>query len=303
MAASASPKIFLDQITPFGFPLGSVEVPNSTQPGVTAYSDQAVTSFSSKSELALNLSVDGKTLTFMAYYAPVSAIDVSNSNTPGEVDPTNPVGPAYYRSVAQIDELGRFQFTKTNAFTGDNGRAAILNDEPAANVVYMAGNAGNGTASPQPAGTILSTGAQILTPSLLPEALQNPGTPTAVGSFNQTQVGLKSDKIGKDTNFRGLTVYNNVVYYTKGSGGNGVNTVYFVDTTGTVCTDTNGIGLPVAGAKLPTTPLAVTDPTQIQTLGLQPYNMCILKGFPTLSAKTKTGFRCLVCQAHGHVCR
>ena len=284
-------KIYLDQITPFAFPFTSLEVPNSTEAGVTATSDHLVTSFSSKSELSLNLSVDGRTLTFMGYFAPVSAIDVSNSNTPGEVDPTNPVGPAYYRSVGEIATLGSFHFTETNAYTGDNGRAAILNDEPGAGVVYMAGNAGNGTGKVQPASTILSTGAQILTPSSEPEALQTPGTPTAVGSFNVTQLGDKIDKVGKDTNFRGLTVYNNVVYYTKGSGSNGVNTVYFVDTTGTVCTNTNGVGLPVAGAKLPTAPLALssTNPTTIQDNGLQPDNMCILKGFPTLLAKSASG--------------
>ena len=284
-------KIYLDQITAFGFPLTSLEVPNSSQPGVTATSDQMVTSFSSKSELALNRSVDGKTLTFMGYYAPVSAIDVSNSNTPGEVDPTNPVGPAYYRSVGEIQTLGSFNFTKTNSYTGDNGRAAILDNEPGAGVIYMAGNAGNGTGKVQPAGTILSTGAQILTPANEPEALQTPGTPTAVGTFNITQLGDKADKTGKDTNFRGMTVFNNVLYYTKGSGSNGVNTVYFVDSTSTVCTNTNGDGLPVPGASLPTAPLVLssTNPTTIQANGLQPDNMCILKGFPTLLAKSSTG--------------
>lgn len=285
-------KIYLDQITPFGFVLTSLEVPNSSQSGVTANSDQMVTSFSSKSELALNLSVDGKTLTFLGYEAPVSAIDVSNSNTPGEADPTNPIGPAYYRTVGQIDTLGNFQFTKTNAFTGDNGRAAILNDNSGANVLYMAGNAGNGTAKVQPAGTILSTGAQITTPANQPESAQTPGAPTAVGSFNITQLGDKIDKVGKDTNFRGMTVYDNVLYYAKGSGSNGVNTVYFVDPTGTVCTDSNGVGLPAANAKLPTSPLmlASTNPATIQANGLQPDNMCILKGFPTTLAKTPTAY-------------
>jgi hypothetical protein len=38
----------------------SIQVPNSTQAGVTSSSDQMVTSFSSKSELAVNLSTDGK---------------------------------------------------------------------------------------------------------------------------------------------------------------------------------------------------------------------------------------------------
>ena len=36
-------------------------------------------------------------------------------------------------------------------------------------------------------------------------------------------------------------MFNNVLYYTKGGGGNGVNTVYFVDSTGEVCTDTKGL--------------------------------------------------------------
>ena len=162
-----------------------------------------------------------------------------------------------------------FTSRKPTLITGDNGRAAILNDSFGANVVYMAGNAGNGTQTPQPVGVIIGTGAQMLTPANEAESAQNPGTPTAVGSFNIAQLGDKTDKIGKDTNFRGLTIFNNVLYYTKGSGSNGVNTVYFVDTTGSVCTDTNGVGLPAAGASLPASPLAY-DPSAavIQTDGL-----------------------------------
>ncbi len=74
-----------------------------------------------------------------------------------------------------------------------------------------------------------------------------------------------------------MTIFNNVLYYTKGSGGNGVNTVYFVDTTGTACP--NGVGLPASGATLPTTPLSYNAAT-LQTTGL-PNNMCILAGFPS----------------------
>ncbi len=279
-------KIFVDQMTTFGLVFSSFEVPNSSEHGVGPNSDQMVTSFSSKSELAVNLSTDGQALTFMGYFAPIGAIDVSNSNTPGEIDPTVLPGDAYYRSVAEVDQFGQFHFTKTNSFSGDNGRAAILNDSLGENLVYMAGNAGNGSQVPQPVGVIISTGAQMLTPTTAPESTQNPGTPTAVGSFNIAELGDKTDKIGKDTNFRGLTIFNNVVYYTKGSGGNGVNTVYFVDTTGTACP--NGVGLPVAGAKLPTSPLAYnTSASVIQTEGMVPYNMCILKGLPTVLAKAK----------------
>src|SRR5690348_18201311 len=88
-----------------------------------------------------------------------------------------------------------------------------------------------------------------MNPQYQPEREQQPGPPTPVGSFNITQLGDPPDKIGKDDNFRGLTIYNNVLYYTKGSGGNGVNTIYFLDTTGTACP--SGTGLPVPGAALP----------------------------------------------------
>src|ERR1700688_490022 len=146
---------------------------------------------------------------------------------------------------------GKFKFTETNAYSGNNGRAAILNNADGADVVYTSGNAGNG-ANPQPDGIIIGAGAQILTPEVKALVAQKPGSPTPVGSFNITQLGKKPDKIGKDTNFRGLTIFDNVVYLSKGSGGNGVNTVYFIDTTGAACP--NGVGLPAAGAALPTSP-------------------------------------------------
>ena len=69
-------KIFLDQITPAGTLVTSLEAPNSLQNGVPPTKDQVVTSFSSKSELALNLSTGGDYLTFMGYFAPIGAIDV-----------------------------------------------------------------------------------------------------------------------------------------------------------------------------------------------------------------------------------
>jgi hypothetical protein len=272
-------RVYLDQVTTFGLPLGSIEVPNRLQAGVGSSADQMATSFSSKSELALNLSTDGRDVTFMGYDAPANAIDVSNSNTPGAPDPTNPDGQSFYRVVASVDASGTFHFTRTNAYSGNNGRAAILNNTGGADVVYTAGNAGNGS-NPQPAGVVLGAGAQILTPSIAPEATQFPGNPTPVGSFSVTQLGDRADKVGKDDNFRGETVFDNVLYYSKGSGSNGVDTVYFVDTTGHACP--NGTGLPAANAPLPTGPLAL-DPTT----GL-PTNMCVLQGFPTELAKTST---------------
>jgi hypothetical protein len=199
------------------------------------------------------------------------------------VDSTNPVTTSYFRAVAALDPSGRLSFTETNAYSGNNGRAAILNDEHGHHMIYTAGNAGNGS-NPQPDGVILGAGAQIMSESLLPEALQSPGAPTPVASFNITQLGNAADKIGKDDNFRGLTIFNNVIYLTKGSGSNGVDTLYFVDTTGKACPD--GVGVPQPGAQLPTSPLAF-DPSQLQSDSL-PSNMCVLTGFPTTLANSKS---------------
>jgi hypothetical protein len=47
-------KIFLDQMFPFGFVINSLEVPNNSQRGINATSDQMVTNFSSRSESSLS---------------------------------------------------------------------------------------------------------------------------------------------------------------------------------------------------------------------------------------------------------
>jgi hypothetical protein len=284
-------KIVLDQLKPSGELVNSLEVPNSSDRRISPTKDQMVTSFPSKSEIALNLSTDGRVVTFMGYLAPIDALDVSNSNTPAVVDPTNPVPGSSFRVVAAVDEHGRFSFTKTNAYSGNNGRAAILNNKDGANVIYTVGNAGNG-GNPQPNGIIVGAGAQILTAERKPLAAQDPGLPTPVGSFSITELGLKADKVGKDTNFRGLSIFNNVVYTTKGSGSNGINTVYFIDTTGFDSTGKplacpKGVGLPGATATLPSAPIFY-DATQLPTNGVVPYNMCILNGFPTTLAKAST---------------
>lgn len=67
-----------------------------------------------------------------------------------------------------------------------------------------------------------------------------------------------------------MTIHDNVLYFVKGSGSNGVNTVYFVDTTGHACP--NGVSEPAAGAALPQQGINY-DPATVQTQGVTPYNM------------------------------
>ncbi len=292
--------IVLDELTTNGRVVGSIEVPNSTEAG-TVGKTQMVTSFSSKSELALNLSATGKYVTFMGYDSAVDTADVSNANTPGDIDPTSADPGTYYRVVAELDHNGKISYTLTNAYTGDNGRAAIAAKVNGQTEIFTAGNAGNG-ANPEPFQVVTGAGAQLVEPSSQPEATQKPGQPTPIGSFSvykQLPSEYTNDKAAKDNNYRGIAIENTVLYYTKGSGSNGVDTVYFVDTSGKACP--TGSGLPQPGASLPTSttvryytptaaPSIVKKSTTTANPGLVPENMCILKGFPTTLANTTKWF-------------
>jgi hypothetical protein len=267
-----SSPIFLDNLTPGGQLLGTLSLPT----------DRMVTSFSSKSELALNLSTDGRSLTFMGYHGgpgcgggPVSPtapnlIDVSASNTPAICDPTNsvisnyvstPVVPtAYYRAVAEVDADGHISVTDGNAYSGDNGRAAIKGGN---GMYYMVGNDNSGNLSKKqlpitPIGIELinATGAETLALG------QTPPVPPNIGMIGRLL--FDGDKPGKDTNFRGITIFDNTVYISKGSGGNGINSVYQVGSTGI---------LPVGNAA-----------------DLAAVPLTILPGFPNTAASTSTAF-------------
>jgi hypothetical protein len=265
--------IFLENITEDGWVLGTLPIPG----------DRIVTSFSSKSELALNRSVDGKSLTFMGYHGGVGCggndvsptapnlIDVSASNTPAICDPTNPVTSslqstpniptAYYRAVAEVDADGHLSITDGNAYSGDNGRAAI---KASNGLYYMVGNDNSGNIGKKQLSItvagfelINATGAELLIPGLTPPV------PPNIGMIGRLEF-LSSDKQGKDTNFRGLTIFNNTVYVSKGSGGNGINSVFQEGTQGTLPTGT--------AAELANVPLT------------------ILPGFPNTEASTGTNF-------------
>ena len=269
--------IFLDNVTTDGRLLSTFAVDPS----------RIVTSFSSKSELALNRSLDKQSLTFVGYVGGPgfvtgpNQLDVSNSSTPGVVDPTNPVVSQYYRSVAEVDAWGHLAVTDGNAYSGNNGRAAIK----AGWRYYMSGNDNNGgLTTPNKKGVppideldgtqiglnlINATGAELLYPG------QAPSAPNMIGRFSITEVvdpgtcspgpckNYGADKPGKDNNFRGLTIHNNTLYVTKGSGGNGINTVYQVGNAGELPTGNEGVLAALPITVLPGFPTGLasgTDP-------------------------------------------
>lgn len=227
--------IFLDEVTTDGNRMDTLPIPT----------DQIVTSFSSKSELALHLSTDGKSLTFVGYRGGtgfptgVNIFDVSNGNTPGLIDPTNAAVSQYYRSVAEVDAHGHLMITEGNAYSGDNGRGAVKGGS----LYYLVGNDNSGGLSKSQLKTtyvgvnlVNDTGVELLVPGQAPPA---PPNVTKIGKFDISQVTdpltgkpYASDKPGKDDNYRGITIYRNTLYVTKGSGGNGINTVYQVGTQG-----------------------------------------------------------------------
>ncbi|HEX4740741.1 MAG TPA: hypothetical protein VH353_05365, partial [Caulobacteraceae bacterium] len=132
-------------------------------------------------------------------------------------------------------------------YGGNNGRSAILAPN---GQYYTVGNSNNGSGTPKALTT--STGLEVVTPGSTPNSTE----------IDSGFTSVSGDKAGKDTNFRGLTLFDGTLYFTKGSGSNGVDTVYEVSNP--------------AGA-LPTA--ATASSAQIS----------ILPGFPTDLATTKKG--------------
>jgi hypothetical protein len=238
---------------------------------VSVSADQVVTSFSSKSELGLHVTRDasGAHLVFVAYAgAGVGAIDVSNSDAVAGQDPTNPVtfafgsDHAFARTIVSMNAQGTFSYTPTIDYGGNNGRSALLGSN---GLYYAVGNANNGNATTfGPNGTnpdvTETTGLEVVTP--INGATSNvaipPNNSAEVDPTRQLTFNGKLDKAGKDNNFRGVAEFGGALYFTKGSGGNGIDTVY---TTGS----------------LPTLANAATTA------------ISIVPGFPTDSAKATGG--------------
>jgi hypothetical protein len=210
--------------------------------------EAVVTSFSSKSELALHLiqDRDERRLVFVGYAgAGVGAIDASNSDAVPGQDPTNPVTfafglkYAFPRTIVSMDKHGNFAYTPTINYGGNNGRAALLGSN---GLYYSVGNANNGNATTFGAsnGTnpdvTETTGLEAVIPldAPTPYVAIPPSSSAEVDPLLQMVSNGKLDKPGKDDNFRGVTEHRGALYFTKGSGSNGIDTVYTVSSLPTI---------------------------------------------------------------------
>jgi hypothetical protein len=239
--------------------------------------NQVVTSFSSKSELGLHVVNDWPRtrVVFVGYgNAGVGMLDVSNSDAVPGQDSTNPVtaffGPnyAFARTIVSVDEKGSILYTPTIDYGGNNGRSVLFGSN---GLYYMVGNANNGNASTfgPSNGTnpdvTETTGLEVVNPidSLFANTSIPANNSAEVNPMLQYPLGKNGalDKAGKDTNYRGITEYGGALYFTKGSGSNGMDTVYTVK----------------APNALPTVANAASS-----TIGVVP-------GFPTDSARSTGG--------------
>jgi hypothetical protein len=243
--------------------------------------NQVVTSFSSKSELSLHVLNNWPTVsvTFMGYTSAAAAnganppavgvglLDASNSDAVAGQDPTNPVtfafgnSYAFRRTIVSIDEKANINYTPTNNYGGNNGRSALLGSN---GLYYTVGNANNGNAATFGSATngtnpdvTETTGLEVVQPmrSSVVNTTIASATSVEVDPFLEfTFPGKKPDKPGKDNNYRGVTEFGGALYFTKGSGSNGVDTVYTVSalpTLDTKASSTIGIvpGFPTDSAK------------------------------------------------------
>jgi hypothetical protein len=139
-----------------------------------------------------------------------------------------------------MDAEGRFVYTPTSNYGGNNGRSALLGPN---GLYYTVGNANNGNAATfGPNGTnpdvTETTGVEVIKPlnSWSAHALIPAGNSAEVDPLLQFALGKNGalDKPGKDNNYRGLAEYQGALYFTKGSGSNGMDTVYTVSALPTV---------------------------------------------------------------------
>jgi hypothetical protein len=240
-----------------------------TAASVTQGQPVITTSFSSKSEGSLHLSLDGHYLTYMGYNAAAGLEGVSNSETtspnaqiPGGCSPT----PCYDRAVALVKYDGTVIVTPQNfAYSGDNPRGAISLD---GQEYYIAGNADSTLNNTTPVtGPGLTIGARL-------------GMPGSSGSiqlgtyFAPDRPDETTKQHIKDNNWRGIGIFADAngiqnLYVSKGSGGNGDDKLFQVlsgsypsATINDVVNNGTGAGVPSGG----------TDNTIVQLLGNQATN-------------------------------
>ena len=182
-------------------------------------------------------------------------------------------GYAFARTIIAMDAFGMITYTPTVNYGEDNSRAALLGSN---GLYYTVGNSNNGATKLFAQGfstpdVTETTGLEVIKPiKALTSSVAN--LPLSFLEGNSAEVNAMLSvasvppgatvKPGKVTNFRGLTEFGGALWFTKGSGSNGINTLYTV----------------AAPDQLPTVSDAVTTA-----------KISVVPGFPTDPANSTAG--------------
>ena len=157
--------------------------------------------------------------------SPVGALDVSNASTtavcgiPGLAARSTPRAP----TIARWRTIGyngtNDQLPTWNAYSGNN--------EPRR-------SRSNGIFIPWATPTSATPASRNWCPGNSRRRPAPAHNPARSASSTPPRSATQADKVIKDNNFRGETIYNNTLYVTKGSGSNGIDTVYQVGAGGCV---------------------------------------------------------------------
>jgi hypothetical protein len=149
-------------------------------------------------------------------------------------------GYAFRRTIVSVDEKGSITYTPTDDYGGNNGRSALMGSN---GLYYAVGNANNGNAATFGPSNGTNPDVTETTGLEVVNAINSSVVNVTIGSATSAEFDpllqftfppAKPDKPGKDNNYRGVTEFGGALYFTKGSGSNGIDTVYTVPSLPTV---------------------------------------------------------------------
>ena len=176
-------RIFLDQLSPEGWYIDSARSPQ--QLSTAASTARAISSLPASAPSQRSPSISPPIIAFSPSWATSLRSTPSTFRTPTRPSPSIRRIPLDSSSIVPSQRwtaAGISRFTETNAYSGNNGRAAILNNTDGEPFFYTAGNAGNG-ANPQPNGVDPRRRCAAHRPIHQRRSQQDPGAPTPVASF------------------------------------------------------------------------------------------------------------------------
>jgi len=208
-------------------------------------------------------------------------------NTAQPSSDLNPVGENFFPGGRAVDEKGKFKFTRPRLQRQQRPRRDLNNSFRADFSSLRATRHGG---NPEPAAIIIGAGAANHGSRKQSADRQDPGDPLPA-SFNITQLATPADKIGKDTELPRPSRFSRRPLFHQGQRRQR-RQYCLLRRYHRHCVHRCERSRPSRGIrKFAPRPRSLTSPAVLQTKGLDPNNMCILKAsLPPLKSKTSFPF-------------